>query len=41
MFNHIDWKAFEKLWADFNDFMNTFFEWLMYVLADGPKPGQD
>ena len=38
MFNHIDWVAFNDVWDLFREFMDKVMAWLMYVLADGPKP---
>lgn len=38
MFNHVDWNAFMQVWTEFRAFMDKVMEWLMYVLADGPKP---
>ena len=40
MFNHIDWNGFMLVWEEFHKFMDTVIEWLMFVLADGPKPGE-
>ncbi len=40
MLNHIDWDEFVSVWDEFRVFMDTLIEWLMYVLADGPKPGE-
>ena len=39
MFNFFDWNIFMEVWDEFLNFTDTVVEWLMYVLADGPKPG--
>lgn len=41
MFNHINWDNFNSFWDGFRAFLDTLVEWLMYVLADGPKPGSN
>ncbi len=38
MFNFFDWNAFMQVWQEWLKFMDTVVAWLMYVLADGPKP---
>ena len=38
MMNYFDWNAFVDVWDEFIKFMDTVFAWLMFVLADGPKP---